>query len=222
MNDRSPAVSWLRAASSRLVILWSVKFAGITLGITVFFLGYFHLLHHPVRPPVVLPRLALDDFIGIQPIALPVYLSLWIYLSLAPGLMRTVRELAWYLGAVVVLGGSGLLIFRLWPTAIVAPLDDWAQYPGFAFLKAADAAGNACPSLHAAFAVFTALWLRRHLRDLGAPRLPHLLNGTWCALILWSTVATGQHVSLDVLAGTALGALVGAMAPPRRPAGGRP
>jgi membrane-associated phospholipid phosphatase len=217
-----PNDQFLRAASARLAILWPVKLVGITLGITVFFSGYFHLLHHPARPPVIMPRLALDDFIGIHPIALPLYLSLWIYLSLAPGLLVTVRELAWYLGAVVVLGGSGLLIFRLWPTAIAAPPVDWAQYPGFAFLKATDAAGNACPSLHAAFAVFTALWLRRHLNDLSAPRLPHLLNGAWCALILWSTVATAQHVSLDVLAGTALGALVGAVAPPRRPAGGRP
>jgi len=36
------------------------------------------------------------------------------------------------------------------------------------------------------------------------------LNWAWCAGILYSTVATRQHVVLDVLAGAVLGALVAA------------
>jgi membrane-associated phospholipid phosphatase len=59
-----------------------------------------------------------------------------------------------------------------------------------------------------AFAVFTAAWFQRLLRQMGAGRVVHALNWLWCMGILYSTIATRQHVSLDVLAGAALGATV--------------
>jgi membrane-associated phospholipid phosphatase len=59
-----------------------------------------------------------------------------------------------------------------------------------------------------AFAVFTAVWLRRILRQMGAGRVVRALNWLWCLGILYSTVAIRQHVALDVLTGTVLGATV--------------
>jgi membrane-associated phospholipid phosphatase len=76
------------------------------------------------------------------------------------------------------------------------------------FLKTMDVAANACPSLHAAFAVFTAIWLERQLRELHVGRLVRALNWLWCLGILYSTLATRQHVALDTLAGAALGAVI--------------
>jgi hypothetical protein len=58
-----------------------------------------------------------------------------------------------------------------------------------------------------ASAVFTALWLERVLRDIGAPRACHGVNRGLCLLIMWSTVATRQHVVLDVAAGAVVGLL---------------
>ncbi len=81
-------------------------------------------------------------------------------------------------------------------------------------LKAADASGNACPSLHAAFAVFSAVWIGRLLRRLGAPVLFHAANLCWCAGILYSTIATRQHVAVDLYAGTLLGLVVARLVPP--------
>jgi membrane-associated phospholipid phosphatase len=91
---------------------------------------------------------------------------------------------------------------------VPVPAIDWSRHPSMAFLKSADAAGNACPSLHVAFAVFSACWFGRLLRQLGAGRIARIGNVLWCAGILYSTVATRQHVFLDVVAGAALGALV--------------
>jgi len=67
---------------------------------------------------------------------------------------------------------------------------------------------NACPSLHVAFAVFAAAGLARELRAIGAARWLRALSILWCVGIVYSTLATRQHVVLDVVAGALLGALV--------------
>ena len=56
------------------------------------------------------------------------------------------------------------------------------------------------------FAVFTAIWLARILRETGAGGGLRALNWLWCAGIVYSTLATRQHVALDAVAGAALGA----------------
>ncbi len=80
-----------------------------------------------------------------------------------------------------------------------------------------DASGNACPSLHVAFAVFTAVWFGHLLRQMKAGGLARSLNWLWCAGILYSTIATRQHVALDVLAGAVLGAVIAAGVHPAGP-----
>src|SRR5699024_7375846 len=85
---------------------------------------------------------------------------------------------------------------------------NWSRYPSVAFLKTMDSSGNACPSMHVAFAVLTMLWLRRLLVRIHGPAVMHWLNYGWGLLIIWSTLALKQHLAIDVLAGAALGALV--------------
>jgi len=99
---------------------------------------------------------------------------------------------------------AALAIFYFWPSAVGLSAVDWSLYPGMAFLKGIDAAGNACPSLHVATAVFSCLWLHRYLPTLGLGRLPLHLSAAWCAAIVHSTMATKQHMALDVLAGIIL------------------
>jgi membrane-associated phospholipid phosphatase len=45
------------------------------------------------------------------------------------------------------------------------------------------------------------------LRRFGAPLWMLIFNGAWCIGIVYSTLATRQHVAVDVLAGLLLGAL---------------
>ena len=42
---------------------------------------------------MVMPVIWLDRLIGFQPQALPIYLSMWVYVSLPPALLSTRREL---------------------------------------------------------------------------------------------------------------------------------
>jgi hypothetical protein len=200
-----PSPVWLKEAGPRVLTWWPAKAAGISLGMTGFFVAYFWLLRHPRHPPALMPHTVVDRLIGFHPWSLGFYLSLWCYVSLAPALLVVRRELVSYAVAAVGLGVAGLGIFYLWPTTVRWPDADWSQFPAFAFLGSAEATGNACPSLHVAFAVFTAIWVDRLLRQLGAGSGARLVNGFWCVGIMYSTIATREHVALDVLAGAALG-----------------
>lgn len=195
-------------ACARLFVSWPIKLVGTSLGMMVFFTVYFWVLNHPQFPVTIIPFTAVDRWIGFQPAALPLYFSLWLYVSLAPALVIDRRELWSMAVAWVALSAVGLGIFFFWPTAVPAPDIDWSQHQSIAWLKSTDAAGNACPSLHVAFAVFSAVWFERLLRQMNASRSARMLNWLWCVGILYSTIATRQHVALDVLAGTVLGVIV--------------
>jgi len=79
------------------------------------------------------------------------------------------------------------------------------------FLKNLDASGNACPSLHVTTAAFSGIWLHHLLRRFGAPHWILAFNALWCIGIVYSTLATRQHVAVDVLAGLMLGSLAACM-----------
>ncbi|MGK2925575.1 MAG: phosphatase PAP2 family protein [Lysobacterales bacterium] len=195
----------LAAAATRQHVL--LKGLGTPLFIGVFFGAYFYLLKQPAFPTTVMPITWPDRLIPFQPWALSLYFSLWVYVSLPPALLATRRELAGY---VLVIAGTclfGLIVFYFWPTAVPPADIDWARYPQVNFLKELDASGNAFPSLHVATAVFSGIWLHHLLRGFGAPRWILISNALWCAGIVYSTLATRQHVAVDVAAGLLLGAL---------------
>lgn len=181
------------------------KTSGICVFIWVFFILYFHVLRHPVRPVTIMPLTALDRMIPFQPQALFPYLSLWFYLGTAPGLLLTFRELLAYGLWAAALCGFGLACFHFWPTAVPPHGFDVSGHAGFAMLQGVDSTGNVCPSLHVATAMFTAIWVEHLLRRLRMPSGLRLLNAAAFAAIAYSTLATKQHVVLDALAGAALG-----------------
>ena len=169
--------------------------------ITVFFMCYIYLLRHPVYPVTIIPITMIDRFITFEPQALPFYLSLWVYVSLPPMLMLTRREIVeygWWIGSMCI---AALAIFYFWPSAIPSAKIDWARYPGVAFLKGMDTTGNACPSLHVATAVFSAFWLHKNLPAVGLGNHSRLFSACWCMAIVYSTMATKQHMAIDVIAG---------------------
>ncbi len=206
MPARPPAVGWIQQLGGRVLTYWPAKLVATTAGMTLFFVAYFWLLRHPQFPVTIMPLTAVDRMIGFWPEFLPLYLSLWVYVSLAPALLSDRRELLSYGVAAAALSIAGLGIFLLWPSAVPRPEVDWSQHASFLFLKSVDASGNACPSLHVAFAVFSAIWFERILRGVSAPPWGRAINWLWCAGILFSTIAVRQHVALDVLGGALLGA----------------
>jgi len=191
------------------------KCVGTTAFIFCFFAAYVVLLKHPAGPVTTVSLTRLDHWIPFEPLALPVYLSLWAYISLPAALMLTRWDVVDYGLRIAVLCLSGLTVFFVWPTAVPPTHIDWERYPGMAFLKGVDAAGNACPSLHVATAVFAAFWLHWILGNLGFGSRARWFNAAWCAAIAYSTMATKQHVAIDVLVGSIFGIAVALALKPR-------
>jgi membrane-associated phospholipid phosphatase len=203
-----PAALWQAELKRRLAAAWLAKMLATTLGIGAFFVAYFWVLNYPQDAVTIMPLTGLDRLVPLDGRAMPLYLSLWAYVSIGPALLRDGRELARYGAATFILSAIGLAVFLLWPSSTPDFGIDWAQYPTMSFLKSVDVSANACPSLHVAFAAFSGIWIDRLLRDIGLGRLVRILNLLWCVGIVYSTLAVRQHVVLDVVAGAALGAAV--------------
>ena len=205
MIESSQKTPWYRQAAGVIPEHLVLKSIGTTVFISVFFFAYFHVLRHPAYTTTVMPVIWLDRLISFEPLALPAYLSLWLYVSLLPAFFATRPELYRYGLAMTLMCVFGLSIFYFWPTAAPAPDIDWTQYPEMDFLKSIDASGNALPSLHVATAVFSGVWFHHLLRRFGGPLWILMLNWTWCIAIIYSTLAVRQHVTVDVAAGLVLG-----------------
>jgi membrane-associated phospholipid phosphatase len=201
------ATTWRQHVKIALTRDFFLKTFGLTLFISLFFVAYFHILRHPAYPTTMIPLTLMDKLIGFQPLALPLYLSLWIYIAAAPALIISRRELYEFTIAISLMCITGLALFYFWPTAI-SPADiNWDLHPNMSFLKNIDASGNACPSMHVAAAFFSGMWISRILNRIKAPIWLKLLNIMWCAGIIYSTLATRQHVAIDVLGGLLLGSI---------------
>ncbi|WP_226403153.1 phosphatase PAP2 family protein [Ferribacterium limneticum] len=200
---------WIRQIASRMIFLWPLKAVGTTLFMLLFFWGYFGVLRNPLFPVTLMPLTVVDQWIPVTAQAFPVYASLWVYASLPAALFKEFQTLALFglwMGAMCLLC---LGIFWVFPTGVPPAGIDWKLYPEMAIIKDVDASGNACPSLHVASAVFAAIWLDRLVTTISAPLVLRWLIWLHCLAILWSTVATRQHVVIDVVAGAVVGAVFG-------------
>lgn len=198
-NPLSPA----RRLNSLFWRLWWIKAPGSALFIWVFFEAYFFLLRYPHAQVTTMPLTWVDSAVPMQWWAWIPYLSLWFYTCLPPALLPGFRQLLYYGLSVGFTCLVGLVCFYFWPTAV--PVVPKPAEAALAMLEGVDAAGNACPSLHVAIAVFSALWLHGQLKAAEAGRAWLGVSWLWCLLIVYSTLATKQHVLLDVLAGSLLG-----------------
>ena len=118
-----------------------------------------------------------------------------------PARIRLINFGFW-IGAMCMLA---LSIFYFLPSAVPPANIDWSQHPGVSFLKTVDAAGNACPSMHVAAAVYSSFWLYWLMSELRMGWRAQSVQIFWGLAIVYSTLATKQHVSLDVWAGMVLG-----------------
>ncbi|MFT4194467.1 phosphatase PAP2 family protein [Ottowia sp.] len=209
MSQARPT-SWLSEAWRRIRKLAWLKALGNVVFLIVFFQLYLAIQQHPAQTVIQIPATSIDHWVGFQPWAVGLYLSLWVYTALPVALQPDLRSLAFYGWTIGLLCAVGLTIFYLAPTSVSVAAGQRPEGGAlFATLYAVDDNGNACPSLHVAAAVLSGLWLHHMLRRLGAPRWAMLANQGWCAGIVFSTMAIKQHLLIDVLAGGALGAVAG-------------
>ncbi len=200
---------WYRQIAARMYTLWPLKALGTAAFMMLFFWAYFAVLRNPLFPVTVMPLTWLDTAIPVTSLAFPFYASLWVYASLPIAFMKDMRPMLLFGVWMAVMCLLCLGIFWLLPTGVPSAGVDWRLYPEMAVIKDVDTGGNACPSLHVASAVFAAVWLARIFESIGAPTTVRWLNWLQCLAILWSTVATRQHVVLDVLAGATVGVVFG-------------
>ena len=175
----------------------------------LFFVAYFHLLDHPSGAPYVMAETWVDRAVPFQPAFFYLYASLWFYVSLVPALIGDRGTLLRFGIAIGGLCLAGLAVFYAFPTSIERDSTLWAGSPEFAWLAEVDSSGNAFPSLHVATALFSAFWMDRLLRGIGATMPWRLVSLGWALGIAYSTLAIAQHVFWDVVGGAALAAVIG-------------
>ena len=200
---------WYRQIAIRMASRSPLKALGTTVFMVLFFWAYFAVLRNPLFPVTPMPLTWLDRAIPVAGLAFPFYASLWVYASLPVAFMKEIRAMLLFGLWMAVMCLLCLGIFWLLPTGVPPAGIDWRLYPEMAMIKDVDTGGNACPSLHVASAVFTAVWLGRIVDIVNAPSAMRWLSWLHCLAILWSTIATRQHVVLDVAAGAVVGLIFG-------------
>lgn len=166
--------------------------------------AYAWAQHFPSRPVTMMPVTMLDRMIPYDPDWALLYLSLNLLTPFGFFSLRCRAELIRYTLATLYITAVAVGVFVAFPTACVRP-ECPAEHAILCIIACIDLPLNACPSLHAAFAVlswFSFWWAIRRTRYaslFGAPL------AIWVILILYSTLATRQHVVLDLVAGVALG-----------------
>ncbi|MDD4854568.1 MAG: phosphatase PAP2 family protein [Sulfuricurvum sp.] len=200
--------SFIKNLALRLWANWCLKAVGTMGFIALFFSLYFYLLTHHFFPVTQIPLTPVDGWISFNDFFLYFYLSLWVYVSLPPALMKSKKELFYYGAYVGIVSVIGILFYLFFPTVIPQNSHDWAASSNMKLLKSVDLGGNAFPSLHVATAFFSFFWLNLHLKEMQGAKIIIWLNALWCFGIVYSTIAIKQHVFLDVLGGLILGGVM--------------
>lgn len=159
--------------------------------------------HHFFGPTQILPTF-LDRLIPFSDEAVWVYLSIFLLMPIGPLLMCRREQLLRYGLGILLVETVAYLVFIFWPTWCQRPNPN-GTIPTYRILTMIDAPLNAFPSLHAAFAVFSALCAVQDFRELPLHHLYRIAVGFWTLLILLGTLVTKQHTVVDVIAGSALG-----------------
>ena len=207
-NNASPlALSWTGSLVRRIRTLWLLKMTGTIVGICGFFVLYFWVQESRATQAVTVPMTAVDHLVGVSQEALLPYASLWVYVSLAPALAGDMASVRKYVSGALIMAFLGLATYWFFPTTTPAFRVHWSDYPALQLLKATDRGGNAFPSLHVAFAVYSGAFIAGELRSLSAPPWVRRANWLWCVAIVYSTLATRQHVAIDVAGGLVVAAV---------------
>ena len=192
----------------RIIIAeWKIKFL-LGGAITVlFWAGYFRLEQLSHDSVTQMPVSAIDRMIPFTPSAAFVYVSQFVTVPLVVWLMTSRRQLLRCCRGLLLLMGVSFLVFYFWPTVVSRPGIVPGRFFIYDLVIGADKSGNACPSLHAAFGIFTAGCAWEVFRGWRNSRWLIGASWLWTAAVLASTLLIKQHVILDLLAGGLLGFL---------------
>ncbi len=166
-----------------------------------------------------MPLIMVDHLIPINLHSVYIYHS-WLLLPLlVVMLIPTWALLKRYSTAIFAVNAVSFLVFMCFPTEVPRPIDLTDAPRLYQLTVLVDEPTNACPSLHASVTTLCGCFMFVLLGRFRWNPLWRAMVIVWALGILWSTLATGQHVCIDIVAGTLLGALASGLAlrDPRAP-----
>jgi PAP2 superfamily len=150
---------------------------------------YLFLQRHHFFPATPMPSSFLDRLIPFSAQAVWLYLSIYLLMPLGPFLMNRRAQLLRYALGIMFISLLADVFFIFRPTLSPRPQGVEANFAYQALTKI-DNSYHAFPSLHAAFAVYSALCGAAVLREYGSRRFWRIGLWLWVALILYATLAT--------------------------------
>lgn len=183
---------------------WSRNLAA-AIAVTVFIsASYLGSQKIDLRPIHWLTPTAFDRAIPADPRAIYLYVTFYPLLWLT-GLLCDRSRFRRYVVALVSTAALSCLLFIFIPTGVARGEIDALTAPAlYRLIESTDLPRNALPSEHASLSVIAGILCWQALRGRPALRVVAML---WIGLILWSTLATRQHVLADLLSGAVLGTL---------------
>ena len=172
---------------------------------------FFLLEYFPLLRARALAETALDRWIEFDDRWVWVYVSLYAYMPTIPLLLVERAHLRRYALGMLTIAATAFAVFLLYPTEVPRPPVEGTQLV-YRWLVGVDRPSNAVPSLHCAFALFTALIAKTALCDWRPAPHWRIAVWVWCGLICISTLAIKQHLLLDAFTGCALGLAVYSLA----------
>jgi hypothetical protein len=183
LANGEPAASWrLRFACYLALLIWICA-------------PYFAMQHSAPGAAHVMQPGALDRLIPFDPRWTAIYLSLYVFLPLAPLLYSRRDEVLRFCAGLFCLVAVAHTAFWLAPTRVPHPTVP-SPHGLYAWMVSVDGTRNACPSLHAALAVFAAAaWWR-----LASPARPSHAHGPYIVGIYQVYEPVGDSICGRLLA----------------------
>lgn len=161
---------------------------------------------------ITMPSIKIDHLIPINFDSVWIYHS-WILLPVAVGFLidhwELLKRFAWSMFAV---NAVSFLVFLCVPTEAPRPTDLADAPLLYLWTIQMDEPTNACPSLHASVTVLSTIFAVVVLGRIQWAWFWRILTVLWAVGILWSTLATRQHVFIDMAMGSLLGTVVALVA----------
>jgi len=164
---------------------------------------YYCLQRHHFFPPTAMPASFCDRLIPFSEKAVWMYLSVYLLMPIGPFLMVKRQQIVRYACGIMLIGALADLVFIFRPTWCPRPAAS-GTVAVYRMLTAVDNPFHSFPSLHAAFAVFSALCAGQVLRELRSNVSWRIALWLWTCLILFATLATKQHMMADIVGGSVL------------------
>ncbi len=181
-----------RVYSGILVVIWILA-------------PYVILQHVEIFPVIWMPQLSFDE-------AIPVYFqSIWFYYSFylllgLVGLLVEKKVFIQYLYTIGWVTAVSHAFFLFMPNGVSrADIDIQTAPAMYQMLVSIDQPRNTLPSLHASLSVVAAIAIQF---SINFPKWSKLLIWLWVLVIFWSTIALRQQVSLDLVCGGIIAAIV--------------